>query len=140
MCQKMKVENCYRRTMLRNSLKTSEMTEDNVMNHPWNFRVQKKSGSHDMVHCRIWACLGSFWENSNFSSLVYGSDFIAYYDSMKYSSWFAYGMTCVPHTELCIISIIHARMSLFTHFLMISFWWFHWWSHWLENAYNRRPK
>ena len=73
---KVKVENCYKRTTLRNSSKTSEMVENNAGNHPWKFQVLEKSGSQDMEPSRIWACLGSFRANPIFSSLVHGSDLI----------------------------------------------------------------
>ena len=63
--------------MRRNSPKTSEMVE-NVRNYPWKFQAQKNS--------RIWACLGSFWAKSIFSSLGHGSDFIFRYEKSSGNS------------------------------------------------------
>ena len=63
-------------TLLRNSLKTSEMLGNNVRNHTWKFQVQKNTGSQNMEPYMIWACAGSFWANSIVSSLVHVSDLI----------------------------------------------------------------
>ena len=72
----MKVKNSYEKTAPRNSPKTSEMLGDYARIHPWKFQVWKNAGSQDMEPSMIWACSGSFWANSIFASLAYGSDLV----------------------------------------------------------------